>query len=159
MKPIVPPDELPANIRPVLFQAPEGTEDEVNNLPGLVHLNENNEPFACEFLFELSKEEIQVLRHEPYLTITMMVQAPPVFSIQSTYSPDEKYEKLLEHSHVCTENLIHENQRWWQCDNPAHDGKTHKLRTCDKCFQVANEEAIAQVLEEQEKEAEVEPEG
>lgn len=142
MKPIVPPQDLPDTVRAVLFKAPAGAEEEVNDLPGLVHMNDQGEAIACEFMFEFTKEEIQVLRHEPYLTLTMMVQAPPVFALQTTFEPDEKYKTLMEHSHVCTENLAHEKQMFWKCDNPAHDSTTTTRRTCAGCFDVANAQAV-----------------
>jgi hypothetical protein len=128
--------ELPPDVKAVVFTAPEGMEDTVQDIQGLVHLAEDGSPLGFEFMFELSKQELQVLRHEPYLTVSFMGQSLTPFRMETTVPFDEKYETLSTHSHICSENLTHDTQLWWPCDNPAHNTDTKKLRTCKECFHV-----------------------
>jgi hypothetical protein len=143
VRPVVPSGELPDSVSAVMFQPPPGTEEEVTALPGIVHLGPDGQPIACEFMFEFTKDEIKVLKHEPFVTITMMVQAPPVFAIQTTFDPDPKFDSLNEHQHICTENLTHENRQFWRCDNPTHNAKDQRIRTCDPCYRYLEEDAIS----------------
>ena len=135
MRPVVPQGELPESVQAVMFRAPEDRED-IEDIPGIVHLAEDGSAIAMEFMFEISKDELKVLRHEPYLTVLIEGGQLTPFSLQSTVPFDEKYETLIEHSHVCTENVTHEKQLWWRCDNPAHDSKANTIRMCDDCFNV-----------------------
>jgi hypothetical protein len=136
MRPVPPPLELPETCRAALFQPPEGLEDKVNPLPGIVHLDAEGEPVGLEFMFELSRDEVQVLKHEPYVTITFMGSALPPFALQTSYPEDDKYKNLDDHYHICTSNFTHEEQKFWQCDNPAHNPKDNgqRLRECLECF-------------------------
>lgn len=135
MRPVVPQGDLPETVKAIMFRAPEGRDD-VDDIPGVVHLDEDGSPIAMEFMFEISRDELKVLRHEPYLTVLIEGGQLTPFSIQSTIKFDKKYETLNEHSHVCTENVAHERQLWWRCDNPAHDSKANSIRMCDDCFEI-----------------------
>lgn len=143
MKSVHPPDNLPDNCRAVLFNPPEGLEDSVNPIPGIVHLNEEGAPIAMEFMMQLSKDEIKVLRHEPFITITFMGDSLTPFGIQTSFPYEEKYDTLMEHQHVCTDILTHEKQKWWRCDNPSHDIDKQRIRMCDECWEKsANPEPV-----------------
>ena len=150
MKPVTPPSDLPSSVKPVMFQPPEGMEDEINPLPGMVHLDDEGHPLGLEFMFELSKEEIQVLRHEPFVTITFMGDQVTPFALQTSYPIDEKYAKLMEHHHICTQNLVHEKQKFWRCDNPTHNSDEQKLRECDACFENRQDQEVEVISEEAE---------
>lgn len=142
MKPITPPAKLPDNVRPVKFSAPEGAEG-INDAIGLQHVDEQGNPVALEFMFELTKDEIKVLRHEPYLTFTVLADHLHPFSIQTTFPYEEKYDSLVEHQHICTSNETHEKNKWWRCDNPSHNSKEHRIRMCNECWdKVNNAEAL-----------------
>ena len=136
MRPVAPNVDLPDDVRPVMFRAPEGQEDEINDIPGLVHLDEQGEPKAMEFMFELTDQEIKVLKHEPYITLTVLADHLDPFALQTTFPYDTKYESLEEHTHICDANLAHDENMFWRCDNPSHDKIKARVRECDECFQV-----------------------
>lgn len=132
--------ELPDNVKPVKMEAPPGEHSvNIKDIVGLVHLDDDGNPLGFEFMFELDKKEVQVLRHEPYLTISFYGQGVMPFNVETTVPHDKKYDSLATHSHVCSLNLSHETNRWWQCDNPAHDSKGTKLRSCAECVQLQGE--------------------
>ena len=135
MRAITPNIELPDNVQAVLFRAPAERED-VQDIAGLVHKDEDGQPVAIEFMFELSKQDLHVLKHEPFLTLILEGSELAPFSLQATIPYDEKYKTLSEHSHVCTENVTHEKQQWWRCDNPSHTGEVNNntIRMCTSCF-------------------------
>lgn len=130
--------ELPENTRAVKFSAPEDMGDNINDAVGLQHLDEEGNPTALEFMFELTKDEIKVLRHEPYITFTVISDHLHPFSLQTTFPYEQKYDSLVEHQHVCTANVKHDTNRWWRCDNPSHNTKENRLRMCDDCWESNN---------------------
>lgn len=148
MKPVIPPPDLPTNVRAVMFQPPEGMEGEVNPLPGMVHLDEDGRPLGLEFMFEFTKEEVQVLRHEPFVTITFMGDQVTPFALQTSYPPDKKYADLMEHHHICAQNLTHEKQKFWKCDNPSHNSDQQRIRECDECFHDRQSQEVQVVMDE-----------
>ena len=137
MRPVPPPQDLPPNLRPAKFSAPPEISGEVNDIYGVIHLDEEGNANALEFQFQLSKDEIKVLRHEPYITLTILADHLHPFALQTSFPTDEKYDKLMEHQHVCNTNLTHDKQKWWRCDNPSHDSETseQRIRVCDECWQ------------------------
>lgn len=146
MRPVTPPtDNLPDNVMPARFDPPDEVKDEVNPIVGLVHKDEQGQPLGLEFMFELTKDEITVLRHEPYLTITMMSDHLHPFALQTSFEPDKKYAELMEHNHICNSNITHANQKWWRCDNPTHNSEQHRLRQCDECWEAALEESYTEL--------------
>ena len=134
MRPVVPTGDFPDNVRPAKFKAPEGMEDDVNDIAGLLHLDDAGEPQAMEFMFELSEAEIKVLKHEPYVTMTVMADHLHPFAIQTSYPPDPKFDSLDEHTHICDSNMVHEENKWWRCDSPNHDKIKDRNRECDDCW-------------------------
>ena len=146
MKPVMPAGlELPDNVKLIQFTAPEGMEDAVQNIHGLVHLDEEGQPLGFEFMFELDKKEIQVLRHEPYITISFMGQGITPFKLETTIPHDDMYRGLMEHTHVCTSELTHENNKWWSCDNPTHNTKENRVRNCADCVQEAGVQGLLEL--------------
>jgi hypothetical protein len=146
MRPVTPPtNNLPDNVKPARFQAPPEVADQVNDIMGLVHSGPDGEPLGLEFMFELSKDEIKVLRHEPYLTITMMADHLHPFAIQTSFPVDKKYDQLIEHQHVCTANATHMQQKWWRCDNPTHNVNEDRIRQCDECWDYQLVESAQQI--------------
>lgn len=144
MKPVMPLDlELPDNVKPIKFTAPAGEHDvNIQDIVGLVHLDEDGNPLGFEFMFELDKKEIQVLRHEPYVTVSFYGQGITPFNLETTIPFDKKYSDLLTHTHVCTSELTHEGQKWWSCDNPTHNSKENRLRNCPECVQEAGVQGL-----------------
>lgn len=135
MRPVAPTTELPDDVKAVMFRAPEGEEDKVNDIPGLTHIDESGEPKALEFMFELTEQEIKILKHEPYVTLLVMADHLHPFAIQTSYPYDPKYDDIDEHTHICSSNLVHEDNIYWKCDNPRHEALRDRVRECDECFQ------------------------
>lgn len=133
MRPVTPTVDLPDNVKAVKFSAPEGQTD-IGDIVGLVHQDQEGKNVALEFMFELTKDEIKVLRHEPYLTMTVMSDHLHPFALQTTFPFEQKYETLNEHSHICTDNITHESHQFWRCDNPSHTGD-NKHRMCQACWE------------------------
>lgn len=137
MRPVIPPDDLPNNVQAVQFNPPEGMEEQVNKVAGLVHYDNDGNKAAMEFMFELSQEELQVLNHEPYLTLTVMADHLHPFALQSSFPPEpDRYDKLDSHNHKCVSNLTHETEQFWRCFNPRHANIKGKELECDSCWQV-----------------------
>lgn len=135
MRPVIPSGNFPDNVKPAKFAAPEGMEEQVNDTIGLVHVHPNTgQTVAIEFMFELSEEELLVLQHERFITMTVMADHLHPFSIQTSYPFDEKYRTLKQHTHVCKSNIAHEEPKWWQCENPRHHSKDDRDRECDDCW-------------------------
>lgn len=136
MRQVVPSGDFPPNVHPVKFSPPEGMEEQVGEAIGLLHQDQNGETVALEFMLELTEQEIRVLKHEPFITLTLMADHLHPFAIQTSYPEDEKYEDLDTHHHICDKNASHENNEWWRCDNPRHDHIKDRIRECDSCWRV-----------------------
>lgn len=137
-----PNQEYPKNVIPAKFTPEEGL-DNVEPTYGLVHKDPEGKTVALEFMLELTEEDLMVLKHEPYLTLTIASEILPPFAIQTSFPYNEKYKKMAEHHHICRSNLMHVENIFWRCDNPMHD-KSHKFRECDNCWQMRTSEMDAQ---------------
>jgi hypothetical protein len=141
MRQVVPSGDFPSNVVPAKFTPPEGMGDEVGEAVGLIHKHpDTGETLALEFMFELTEQDIRVLKHEPYLTLTFMTDRLHPFAIQTSYPYDEKYENLDTHTHICRDNLAHEDNQWWKCDNPRHDHIKDRIRECTPCWRARTQE-------------------
>lgn len=136
MRQVTPSGDFPPNVQLVRFTPPDNLPDglQMQDAVGLAHLNEGREIVALEFMFELTDDEIQVLNHERYLTLTMMSDHLHPFALQTSYPPDPKYAQLDEHTHVCVDGLTHEKDKFWKCENPRHDHKQNRIRECEECW-------------------------
>lgn len=143
MKQVVPSvKDLPENVRPVKFNPPEGMEKEINSAVGIVHLDpESGESVALEFMFEFTEQELSVLMHEPFLTVTFMTDHLHPFAIQTSYPYDPSYEKLDDHHHICDSNFAHENNEYWRCENPRHNPIKDRMRECDPCWRTRTQQS------------------
>lgn len=130
MKPILPKlEDLPDNVQPVKFTAPQELAGDVEDIVGCAHKTEDGQTIAIEFLFELNDDEVRVLKHEPYLTFTIMADHLHVFAIQTSFPPDKKYSDLEEHTHKCPDC-----EKFSRCENPRHEMPRDRVRQCDKCW-------------------------
>lgn len=148
MKPVLPTGlDLPENVRVVTLTGPED-QDFIEDITGLVHLDEDGTPLGFEFMFEFDKKDLHVLKHEPYLTVSFFGKGITPFAMQTTVPYDKKYTTLATHTHVCSANKAHDKQVWWQCDNPSHKTDTDRLRTCFDCLQALEDEPQDEPQEE-----------
>lgn len=146
MKNIVPHGDLPAHVQPVKFGAnKEMKEAGVQDAYAVVHYPEHmtdpekryqGDIIAIEMLFEVSREEIMTLMHEPYLTLTMITDSFPPTSLQTTHQYDPRYKMMVEHTHRCPECEEH-----WRCDNPKHKMPESRKLICIDCWHEAMEVA------------------
>jgi hypothetical protein len=140
VRPVMPPDNLPEHVDAARFDPPESIANEVDSIAGIIHKDpEDKEPVALEFMFELSEQDIKVLKHDPYLTITILADHLHPFRIETSHQYTPDYEQLEEHHHICAENVTHDTNEWWRCDNPRHDKIKDRNRVCDSCWDAVQE--------------------
>jgi len=86
MKPVLPDlteEVLPPNVELHKFEHPSPNVDDIF---GLVYkAEEEGESNSIEFMFELTNEELDILKVKPLLTITILGDAAPVFALMTSY--------------------------------------------------------------------------
>lgn len=153
MKNIVPNGNLPEHVQAVKFGASEEMKQAgIQDAYGVVHYPEHmtdpekryaGDIVAVEMMFEVSKEEVTTLLHEPYITITMLTDKLPPTMLQTTHPYDPRYRLMVEHTHRCPECDEH-----YRCDNPKHKMPESRKLICDPCWHIEMDKAASRTSDQ-----------
>jgi hypothetical protein len=90
MKPVIPDiteEVLPEGVELHKFEHPH---PEVEDIYGMVHTSQDpSESSSIEFMFELTEEELNILKVKPLLTLVILGEASPVFQLLTSYPSAE----------------------------------------------------------------------
>lgn len=136
---IVPNGDLPAHVQVARF-TPSGEMQEAGIQPafGVIHYPEDKtdpekrfqgDILGIELMFEVSREEIMTLLHEPYITLTLLTDSLPPLMLETTHKYDPRFKLTIEHTHRCPECDEH-----YRCHNPIHKMPESRKLICDDCW-------------------------
>lgn len=151
---VVPNGDLPDHVQAVRFSPSEEMQEAgIKPAFGIVHYPEEmtdpekrypGDILGIELMFEVSREEIMTLLHEPYITLTLLTGELPPLMMETTHPYDPRYKLTIEHTHRCPECDNH-----YRCNNPIHKMPESRKLICEECWQVKMKEKVDE-LEDQE---------